>query len=186
MTLPEASATDPRDRPLRVVMVAAYAENRVIGHGGGIPWHLPEDLRHFREVTTGHTLLLGRVTHEGIGRPLPRRTNLVLTRQQGWTSEGVLVVSSIEEALERGRALHAETGADLMVAGGTQVYQAAMPHATHQVLTLVPGHPEGDSHYPDLDAAQWREARRQDHDGFTRVWLERRAPLPAPVVADQP
>ncbi|WP_246456085.1 dihydrofolate reductase [Nocardioides mesophilus] len=132
----------------RIVMVAAVADNGVIGRDADIPWHLPEDMKHFREVTRGHTVVMGRVTYEGIGHPLPFRTNVVVTRQPGWSAEGVLVADSLERALETGRRVHAETGADIVIGGGTQVYEAAMPFATHQVLTEVHQSPEGDTHYP--------------------------------------
>ncbi len=160
----------------RVVMVAAYADNGVIGRDGDMPWHLPEDLKHFRETTRGHSVIMGRVTYEGIGRPLPYRTNIVVTRQPGWSAEGVLVAESLEAALERGREVHAETGADIVIGGGTQIYEQAMPYATHQVLTEVHQTPEGDTHYPDFDRADWRETRREDRDGFSWVWWERTAP----------
>jgi dihydrofolate reductase len=166
---------DPSAGP-RVVMVAAYAENRVIGRAGDIPWHIPEDMLHFREVTRGHTVVMGRVTYEGIGRPLAHRTNIVVTRRADWAADGVLVAGTLEEALERGRKLHAETGADIVIGGGTQIYEAAMPHATHQVLTLVHQSPDGDAHYPEFDRAEWTELRRQEGPGCTWVWLERHLP----------
>ncbi|MGA9747142.1 MAG: dihydrofolate reductase [Nocardioides sp.] len=160
----------------RVVMVAAYADNRVIGRDGDIPWHLPEDLKHFRETTRGHSVVMGRVTYEGIGRPLPFRTNIVITRQPGWTADGVLVADSLEAALDLGRDVHAQSGADIMIGGGTQIYERAMPFATHQVLTEVHQSPEGDTHYPEFDPSQWVETRREDRDGFSWVWWERTAP----------
>jgi dihydrofolate reductase len=156
-------------RPPRVVLVAAVAANGVIGRDGTLPWHLPEDLRHFRETTTGHTVLMGRRTYDSIGRPLPRRTNLVLTRDPAWSAAGVHAVHSVDEAL----TLAAGLAGDLMVIGGTQVYEAAMPHATHQVLTEVHSSPDGDTSYPAVDRSDWRETRRQDRDAFSWVWLER-------------
>ncbi len=159
----------------RVVMVAAYADNRVIGRDGDMPWHIPEDLKHFREVTTGHTVVMGRVTYEGIGRPLPHRTNVVVTRRPDWTAAGVLVAATLEEALELGRKVHADTGADIVIGGGTQIYEAAMPHATHQILTVVHRSTKGDTHYPEFDPDEWTETRRQDGPGCTWVWLERHA-----------
>ncbi len=153
----------------RVVLVAAVAENGVIGHRGGIPWHLPEDLRHFRAVTVGQTVLMGRATYDSIGRPLPQRTTVVLTRDRDWSADGVRVVHSLEEAL----ALAVDLPGDLVVAGGSHVYAAALPHATHQVLTEVHQRPEGDTVYPAFDRAAWRETRREDRDGYSWVWLER-------------
>lgn len=167
-----ASGTAPR-----IVMVAALAENRVIGRDGDIPWHIPEDMRHFREVTRGHTVVMGRVTYQGIGHPLPFRTNVVVTRQEGWTADGVLVAGSLEHALEQAREVHAECGADIVIGGGTQIYEAAMPVATHQILTEVHQRPPGDTYYPEFDALEWVETRREDRDGFSWVWLDRRTPV---------
>jgi dihydrofolate reductase len=157
----------------RVVLVAAVAANGVIGHEGGIPWRIPEDLKHFKETTRGHTLLMGRRTYESIGRPLPDRTTVVVTRDPDWAADGVLVASSVEHALE----LAAGLPGDVMVAGGSMVYEAATPYATHQVLTEVHASPDGDTYYPghpDLDRGRWREVRREPRDGFDFVWWERR------------
>lgn len=154
----------------RVVHVAAYARNRVIGNGPDIPWRIPGEQAQFKELTWGHTLLMGRTTFDSIGRPLPGRTTIVLTRDPDWSHEGVLVAHSVDEAL----ALAAGQPGDLMVAGGAEVYAALMPHATHQVLTEVDLEPEGDVHYPDLRDEEWSEVRRERHDGYERVWLERR------------
>jgi dihydrofolate reductase len=160
------------DRPAgtRVVLVAAVADNGVIGRDGGIPWHIREDLRHFKATTRGQVVVMGRRTYESIGRPLPERTTAVLTSDPGWSAEGVEVVRSLEEAL----ALAKERGVDLMVAGGTRVYEAAMPLATHQVLTEVHQSPEGDTDYPAFDRSRWRETAREPRDGFDFVWWERR------------
>jgi dihydrofolate reductase len=154
----------------RVVLVAAVAANGVIGRDGGIPWRFAEDMRHFRETTRDNTVLMGRRTFESIGRPLPDRTNIVLTRDPTWSAEGVLVVPS----LHRGIELAQDLPGDLMVGGGTRVYEAAMPYATHQVLTEVHASPEGDTRYPEWDRSAWQETRREPHDGFDFVWWERR------------
>jgi dihydrofolate reductase len=159
-----------------VVMVAAVAANRVIGRGGDIPWSLPEDLRHFRATTRGNTVLMGRRTYESIGHPLPYRTNVVVTRDPGWAAEGVFVVHSVEEGVERAAAFDG----DVMVIGGGQVYADTMPLADRQVITEVHQSPAGDTYYPDFDRSQWRETRREPHpDGdpsFDFVWWERVRP----------
>lgn len=157
------------DAPKKVVMVAAVAENGVIGKAGDIPWHISEDLKHFRETTRGNTVVMGRTTYEGIGHPLPYRTNVVVTRNPSWRAEGVFVAPSVEDAIEIARGFDG----DIMIGGGTQVYSAAMPYATHQVLTEVHQSPEGDTHYPDFDRSEWRETRREERDGYAWVWLER-------------
>lgn len=151
------------------MLVAAYAQNRVIGAGGAIPWRIPEDFAHFKATTLGHTLVMGRATYDSIGRPLPGRTTIVVTRDPQWSADGVLVAHSFPEAL----ALADELPGDVMVAGGAQVYALALPYATHQVLTEVHRSVPGDTYYPELDPAQWRETAREDHPGWSFVWLER-------------
>ena len=153
----------------RVVMVAAVADNGVIGHAGGIPWHISEDMKHFRETTRGHTVIMGRTTYEGIGHPLPYRSNIVVTRRAGWAADGVFVAESVEDAIEQAQ----EFEGDIMIIGGGQVYAAAMDHADVQVLTEVHQTPEGDTHYPDFDRDKWRETGREPHDGFDFVWWVR-------------
>jgi dihydrofolate reductase len=140
-------------------MVAARAANGVIGLGGDIPWRIPADFAHFKRVTVGHPLVLGRTTFEGIGRPLPDRKSIVVTRAAGWSYEGVLVARSVEEAVEIGAGLD-ET---VMIGGGAQVYRDAMSLATDQILTEVHAEPLGDTHYPDFEEAQWHETGREGH-----------------------
>jgi dihydrofolate reductase len=156
-------------RRKRVVLVAAVADNGVIGRGGDIPWHLPEDLRHFRATTRGNTVLMGRRTYESIGRPLPDRANVVVTRNPDWRADGVLVVHSVADGIDRAQGLDG----DVMVIGGGDVYAAAMPYADAQVLTEVHATPEGDTYYPAWDPAEWREATRRSHEGYDFVWWER-------------
>ncbi len=154
----------------RVVLVAAVADNGVIGRGGEIPWRLPEDMRHFREVTTGHSVVMGRVTYDSIGRALPGRTNIVVTRDPRWRAEGVTAVGSLDEAM----AVAEQVTGDVMVIGGAQIYAAAILLADAQVLTEVHQSPDGDTFYPDFDRSQWEETRREAHDGYDFVWLQRR------------
>ena len=153
----------------RVVMVAAVADNGVIGLGGDIPWSLPEDLKHFRATTKGNTVVMGRVTYESIGHPLPYRTNIVVTRQDGWSADGVFVAGTVEDAV----AMAQDFDGDVMVIGGAQIYAAAMHLADVQVLTEVHQAPEGDTRYPEFDRSDWTETRREPHDGYEFVWLER-------------
>ena len=153
----------------RVIQVAAVAENGVIGHEGDIPWSIPEDLKHFRAVTRDNTVVMGRRTFESIGHPLPYRTNVVVTRQPGWSADGVLVAHSVEEGI----ALAQGADGDVMVIGGGHVYRDAMPLSDQQILTEVHQSPEGDTHYPEFDRAEWTEVRRERHDGYDFVWLER-------------
>ena len=157
----------------QVVMVAARAANGVIGLHGDIPWKIPADFAHFKRVTVGHPLVLGRTTFEGIGRPLPDRQSIVVTRDPSWSWEGVLVARSVEQAVEIGAGLD-----DLVsIGGGALVYVDALSLATHQILTEVHARPLGDTHYPDFDEEEWRETRREqhlDHEPSYEVrWLER-------------
>ena len=158
----------------RVVLVAAVADNGVIGNAGALPWHLPEDLAHFRRVTSGGSVVMGRRTYDSIGRPLPRRTNIVVTRQPGWTAEGVLVAGGLEEAL----AIARSHPGDVMVIGGAEMYALALPLADRQILTEVHLAPVGDVHYPEFDRGEWTETRRETHDGYDFVWWDRTVPEP--------
>ena len=160
------------DAPQEVVLVAAVADNGVIGVDGRLPWHLPDDLAHFKRVTTGNVVIMGRRTFESIGRPLPRRTNVVVTRQPDWSADGVITATGLSEAL----GLAEEYDGDAMVIGGGQIYALAMPLADRQVLTEVHVSPEGDAHYPPFDRDEWVETAREERDGYAFVWLERVAP----------
>lgn len=160
----------------RVALVAARARNGVIGRDGDIPWYIPADFAHFKRVTLGHPLILGRTTFEGIGRPLPGRQSIVLTRDLDWSYDGVLVAHTIEDAL----AMAADLDDVINVGGGAAVYASAFPHATHQVLSEVQIDPEGDTFYPAFDETEWAETARDEHlDDETPWlvrWLERRQP----------
>ena len=159
----------PVTRP-RVTLVAAVADNGVIGAAGGIPWRIPEDFAHFKRVTLGLTLVMGRATYDSIGRPLPGRTTVVLTRDPTWSADGVLVASSWDEAL----TLATDLPGQVMVAGGATIYEAALPVADAQILTEVHGSPEGDTYYPDWDRSAWVETARVPGPGLEWVWWERR------------
>ena len=130
-----------------ITLIAAMAENRVIGRDGKVPWHIPEDLRRFREVTMGHPLIVGRRTFESIGRPLPGRTMIVLTRQVHFRPPECQVARDLDEAI----ALAGETD-EIFIAGGGTIYRQALPLADRVLLTLVPGVYEGDAFFPELPA----------------------------------
>lgn len=150
-------------------MVAAVAENGVIGLDGNIPWHLPEDFAHFKATTSGHLLILGRTTHEGIGKPLPDRTTIVLTRDPEWQADGVLVAPTLLDAL----VLADTMPGDVMIGGGAAVYEAALPYADVQIISEVHQSPEGDTHYPAFSRSRWREVAREPREGFDIVTWER-------------
>jgi dihydrofolate reductase len=153
---------------MTVTLIAAVARNGVIGADGGIPWHLPEDFAHFKATTLGHTLVMGRATYESIGRPLPGRTTIVVTRDPTWTADGVLVAHSVQEAL-------ALADGDVFVAGGASVYETALPYADAQLISEVDLEPEGDTFYPPVGTAEWTEVAREPREGFVIVRWERLA-----------
>jgi dihydrofolate reductase len=155
---------------MTVTLIAAVARNGVIGADGGIPWRLPEDFAHFKATTLGHTLVMGRATFESIGRPLPGRTTIVLTRDPAWSADGVLVASTLDEALAMAQEM---AEGDVFVAGGAAVYAAALPYADVQLLSEVDLEPDGDTFYPAFDLVEWREVAREPHDGFDVVRWER-------------
>lgn len=151
------------------MLVAAVADNGVIGTGSEIPWRIPGEQAEFKALTLGHVLLMGRATYDSIGRPLPGRTTIVLTRDPDWSAEGVHVAHDVADAL----ALADGFPGDVMVAGGAQVYAATLDVADQQVLTEVHLTPDGDITYPDFDRDVWIETRRESRDGYDRVWWER-------------
>ena len=159
---------------MTVTIVAAVARNGVIGVDGGLPWHLPDDLRRFKELTLGHVLVMGRRTYESIGRPLPGRATVVVTRRPDWDpgAGGVLVEASVPAAIATA------SGVDeaVFVVGGAQVYADALPLADRLELTLVDAEPEGDVAFPEVDWAQWRELRREEGDGVSYVTYARIRP----------
>ena len=153
----------------RIIMVAAVARNRVIGDGPDIPWRVPGEQAEFKKLTLGHVLVMGRTTYESIGRPLPGRTTIVLTRDPDWSADGVLAAHSLVDACAKAASLPGE----IIVAGGAQVYAEALPMASEQIISEIPLEPKGDAFYPDFDRAGWVETDRERFDGYERVWLQR-------------
>jgi dihydrofolate reductase len=143
-------------------LVAAIARNRVIGGDNRLLWRIKADLRHFRELTLGKPVIMGRKTFLSIGKPLPGRDNIVVTRDRSFSAQGVTVVHSIEEALSAGRALAAARGgSDIMVAGGADIYAQTIGQAARLHITEVALDPEGDAVFPVIDRAEWREEARK-------------------------
>ncbi|HEY6871240.1 MAG TPA: dihydrofolate reductase [Geobacteraceae bacterium] len=138
-----------------ISLIAAMAENRVIGREGAIPWDLPEDRRRFRELTWGHPVIMGRRTFESIGRPLPGRRNIVITRQEGYRAPGCIVVHDLASALEA-----AGDADEVFICGGGELYREALPFASRIYLTVVHGEFDGDVLFPEIPAAEFREVER--------------------------
>ena len=148
-----------------LALIVAWARGGVIGKDGTLPWHEPEDLQHFKRVTMGHAILMGRKTYESIGRPLPGRRNLVLTRDPSFQAEGCEVHHDLEAALASAR----ETDACPFVIGGAGLYALALPRATTLHVTEIDADVEGDTHFPPFDPSSWVEAdERRSADGRLR------------------
>ncbi len=143
---------------MTISLVVAASDNNVIGSDGGLPWHLPDDLRHFKRLTTGKPVVMGRRTYESIGRPLPDRRNIVMTRDPDYAATGCDVVSSVGEVLDLAGATEG-----LMIIGGGQVYRDFLPHADRIYLTRVRANIEGDTHFPEIDEADWQLVSSEHH-----------------------
>jgi len=152
------------DTDIPIVLVLAAAENGAIGRNNGLPWDLPDDLKHFKQTTMGCPVLMGRKTYESVGRPLPGRTNLVLTRDPTWQTPGVQVCSTLDEAVSRANHQAVLDGAPaLCVIGGAEIYRLCLPAADRIVLTQVHGEVVGDAFF-DLGALSgWREVQRANY-----------------------
>jgi len=152
---------------MTITVLAAVGANLVIGRDGDMPWHLPEDLAHFKAVTMGHTMVMGRKTYDSIGRPLPGRRMIVITHQPGWQAPSVEVAHSLPEAL----ALAGP--ADVFVIGGSEVYREALPYADQMLLTEIEQSPEGDAYFPEFTSGDWHKTAREPHNGFAFVTYTR-------------
>lgn len=139
-------------------LIVAMARNRVIGIDNTLPWHLPEDLKHFKALTMGHPIIMGRKTFESIGRPLPGRTTLIITRDPAYRMEGCLTAHSIQEAI----AL-CQGEEEIFCVGGAELYRQVMPLADRLYITEIQAEYEGDASFPEIDAAVWREMARESH-----------------------
>ncbi|AZG07397.1 dihydrofolate reductase [Pigmentiphaga sp. H8] len=142
--------------PAQLILVVAYASNRVIGRDNALPWRLRGDLAHFKRTTLGHPIVMGRKTWESLGRPLPGRQNIVITRDPAYAAEGATVVHTLEDALAA-----AGDAARVFVIGGAQIYAAALDRADMLIATEVHADVPGDAWFPPLPAGQWRESSRE-------------------------
>lgn len=155
---------------MTVTIIAAVARNGVIGAGDSIPWQVPGDQKRAKELTMGHVLVMGRKTYDTIGRPLPGRTTVVVTRDSTWHANDVEIATSIQEALE----LAASIDSDVFIFGGGEIYLQALPYTDRIEMTDVDAEPEGDAFFPDLDWSQWIETHREPHEGHAFVTYTRR------------
>ncbi|MDN5771302.1 MAG: dihydrofolate reductase [Microlunatus sp.] len=155
-----------------VIGIAAVARNGVIGAGGDIPWRIREDLARFKALTTGHVLIMGRKTYDSIGRPLPGRTTVVVTRDPDWNADGVIVAHDVESAFALAYALEPTK---IFVAGGGEIYAAAGPRLGVLEITEVDLEPPGDVGFPPIEHAQWQERSRVSAEGYAFVQYVRRS-----------
>lgn len=149
---------------MRLSLIAAMANNGVIGRNNSLPWHLPGDLRYFKQTTMGCSIIMGRKTWESIGRPLPGRTNIVVTRNGSYAAEGAKVVNSLEEAVSLAESIALIDGTDeAFVIGGAELYRQAMDHAQTMYLTRVHAEVDGDAYLDSFHEQDWDEVSREDH-----------------------
>jgi len=148
---------------MNVTLIAAMAENRVIGKDNQLIWHFPEDLKHFKQLTSGHHVIMGRKTFESVGRPLPNRTNIIITRQTDYKAEGCLIAHSIEEALAM-----VKDDEQPFIVGGAEIYKQALAFADGIELTIIHGKYEGDSYFPEFDLSIWKLARGEKKEADAR------------------
>jgi len=135
------------------------SENRVIGINNKLPWHLPADLRHFRRLTTGHPVIMGRRNYESIGKPLPNRTNIVVTRNPDYRAAGCLVTHSLDDAMNS-----AGNDSEIFIIGGAEIYRQAFDRANRIFITLIHARIEGDTYFPEFEGPPWREISRERHE----------------------
>ena len=148
----------------RIILIAAVARNGIIGVDNELPWRLPADLKRFRELTMGHPLIMGRLTYESIGSPLPGRTTVVLSRDRGFRPDGATVAHSVDDAIDAAGEAHG-LDTDIYVAGGEQIYRAFLPRAERMELTIVDAKPDGDAVFPAWDHDAWRPTAVVHVDG---------------------
>lgn len=167
---------------VKIAMIAAVGRNGAIGAGGALPWRLPSDFAFYKRTTMGKPLIMGRKTFESIGKPLPGRTNIVVTRQKDYAPEGVEVFADLDAAIARGREIAARDGVDeVFINGGGEIYRTAMGQADRLYITHVDAAPEGDTVFPEIDPTVW-EGRdvpevvpgEKDSAGFVVRVYERR------------
>lgn len=144
---------------MKISVIAAMSQNRVIGRDGSLPWHLPTDLARFKSITTGHTVIMGRKTFESVGKPLPNRRTIIITRNNDYQCADVFIAHSLDEALD-----HAAHEDEIFILGGETVYRIALPRADRLYLTIIHATIEGDTYFPNLDFDDWKLVEDERHE----------------------
>jgi len=143
---------------MNLTLIAAMAENRVIGKNNDLVWHLPDDLKHFKELTKGHHIIMGRKTFESMGKPLPHRTNIVVTSKEDYKAEGCIVVHNLRDAIQK-----AENDSQPFIIGGGKIYKQALEYGDTMELTEIDAEVDGDTYFPEFDRKFWKEVSREHH-----------------------
>jgi dihydrofolate reductase len=147
---------------MRISMIWAMAENNVIGRDNKLPWHLPNDLKYFKKITTGKPIIMGRKTYDSIGKPLPNRTNIVITRDTKFYEDGVKVVHTLDDAIELAEATCLINALDeVIVIGGAEIYKLCLPKADRLYVTLVHANVDGDAYFPEIELSDYDEVKRE-------------------------
>jgi len=142
-----------------ISLIAAMGKNRVIGKNNSLPWNLPTDMKYFRDKTRNKPVIMGRKTYATIGKPLPNRTNIIITRDENYKAEGCIVVHSADEALKA-----TDNAEEVMVIGGSQIYKEFLPKANKMYLTFIDAEFEGDTYFPEYDITEWKETSYEEHE----------------------
>ena len=156
---------------MKITLIAALTNDGVIGNQGKIPWHISEDLKRFKQTTLGHTVVMGRKTFDSLGKPLPGRANIVITRNPNFKPDGALVFHDVEQALAHCRT-HGEQ--NVFIIGGGEIYRQTIDLADELLLTYVRIAIQGDTHFPEFSPADWEEISREEHETFSFVELRRK------------
>lgn len=160
---------------MQLSIIVAMDRNRVIGKGDTLPWHISSDLQHFKKITMGKPIVMGRKTHESIGRPLPGRENIILTHDKTYQAKGCTVLNSMDEIFE-----HCKDSEEVMITGGAEIYKLSLERVSHLYLTEVHTEIEGDTYFPEFDRNEWKEVSREAYEAdeknefdYSFVLLER-------------
>jgi dihydrofolate reductase len=153
-----------------MTIIAAMTRDRVIGKDNAMPWHIPEEFKHFKKITTGHTLIMGRKTFESLGGPLPRRNTIVVSRSFSEETEGIDVCRTLSEAVEKAKSY----GKKIFIAGGAAIYRQALPLADKLYLSYIKKDYDGDTYFPEFEESEWEVTEEEDHPEFVFVVYERK------------
>ena len=169
---------------VKVSLIAAVAENGVIGKDNQLPWHIKSEFQYFKNTTVGHPIVMGRRSFESLGKPLPKRANIVVTRDKNFQAAGVIVAHSLEEGIKIAKDIAVkEKLGEVFIGGGADIYRLSLPGADRLYLTEVHMKPDGDTRFPDFDRGDWKEVKREFHPkkegetaDYTITVLERKLP----------